>query len=49
MCSKPDPAETYRYLSLFIHQLQHETGNVHPAHDYAWAGARTYYGLLESA
>lgn len=50
MCSKPDPFEVYRDLNTLMTLLSVDSGEFpQPAHDYAWSGARTYYGLLENA
>lgn len=49
MCSKPDANEAYRDLSDLMEVLREESAYPNPASDYGWAGARTFYGLLENS
>lgn len=45
---RTDPSEYMRGISRVMEILREDTGIANPATDYAWAGARAFYGLLEN-
>lgn len=46
MCTKPEQAEFYRPIADLINEfIAYEAG----VQDFAWAGVRSFYGLLENA
>lgn len=49
MCARPDAFEYIRDVSRVMEILREDTSVANPAQDYAWVGARVFYGLLENA